>query len=390
MFVLEALVLTFMTTPVVVKIYPPKYRKRAVAFGSNFDGVENGSAEDKPEDSSKSKSSLSDEFYWKTRFTVVLDKMEHLPGIMTVTQLFRPVLRDSEDLKYTNTSTAPPSSSSYRPPIIPTIDAFRLIELSDRTSAVMKSSVADSLIHTDPLLNVFRAFGELNNFPVSSSLSIVPWTGLGQSVAEHARDISSQLVLVPWLPPSVPVIHHHTDHQQHPGNTTFTTNTNTSSTNAASTPTASSSNSQNPFDTIFNFGITEQSASALHAQFVRSIFSRSKVDVALYVDRGSVGPGHHRRQRIFMPFFGGPDDRLALALVVQLCSNPWITAKVTRVKKSSSDIPSETASSITVPEPAYHEKEKSSELGLFAEHTLTVSFIHSKLCTYCLKKLPSF
>lgn len=366
MFVLEAMVLTFMTTPVVVKLYPPKYRRRAAVSGSNFDGVEDGLAEKREDGSSKSRSSVSDEFNLKTRFTVVLDKMEHLPGLMTVSQLFRPVFRDPNDSRE-GTSRTPIANNDTSPPVMPTIDAFRVIELSDRTSAVMKSSVADSLIHTDPLLNAFRAFGELNYFPVSTSLSIVPWSELGVSVAEHAQDISSQLVLVPWLPPSVPIIHH-TDHHHHLG----TNNLTMSSTGSANTPTATSSTSQNPFDAIFNFGYTEQSTSALHAQFVRSIFTRSKIDVALYVDRGKAGPGHHRRQRIFMPFFGGPDDRLSLELVVQLCFNPWTTAKVVKVKRNHGDIPSANASSLAVPEPAYHEKDKSSDLGPFGEHMLTV------------------
>ncbi|GJJ15877.1 hypothetical protein Clacol_010155 [Clathrus columnatus] len=360
MFVLEALVLTFMTTPIAVKLYPPQHRKRAAAYGSNFNGIENGVTDEKRDGgSSKSRSSVSDDFNWRTRFTVVLDKVEHLPGLMTVSQLFRPVFRDSTDSKDSSTPSVAASNYGSRSSLFPTIDALRLIELSDRTSAVMKSNLADSLIHTDPIVSVFRAFGELNNFPVSSSLSVVPWMDLGASVAEHAHDNSSQLVLIPWLPPSIN--HHHTDH--HLGTNVFST---TNNTNAPSTPVIGNSTlSQNPFDTLFHFGITEQSASALHAQFVRSVFSRSKVDVALYVDcgNGKVGPGHQSRQRIFMPFFGGPDDRLALELVVQLCSNPWTTAKVVRVKpKQGGDIPSNNPSSLAVPELVHYEKDKRLEL----------------------------
>ena len=42
------------------------------------------------------------------------------------------------------------------------VDTLRLIELSDRTSAAMKSSAVDPLKDTDPLLGIFRVFGELN------------------------------------------------------------------------------------------------------------------------------------------------------------------------------------------------------------------------------------
>ena len=40
-------------------------------------------------------------------------------------------------------------------------------------------------------------------------------------------------------------------------------------------------------------------------------------------------------QHIFLPFFGGPDDRLALSLVVQLCAgDSGVTATVVRVRKT--------------------------------------------------------
>ena len=82
------------------------------------------------------------------------------------------------------------------------VDALRLIELSDRTSAAMKSSAADTLKDTDPLLGIFRVFGELNDLSVSTSLSAVPHDDLPHSVADHAARHASQLVLLPWLPPT--------------------------------------------------------------------------------------------------------------------------------------------------------------------------------------------
>ena len=36
---------------------------------------------------------------------------------------------------------------------------------------------------------------------------------------------------------------------------------------------------------------------------------------------------------IVAPFFGGPDDRLALDFAVQLCANPRISATVVRIAK---------------------------------------------------------
>ena len=322
MFVLEALVLTFMTTPVVVKLYPPKYRKRAVATGANFKGVDESAAKDR----NLASPPFPDQDGWKTRLTVVLDKIEHLPGIMTVTQLFRPFYLESHKTGELGTSGGIPSSvtvsSAQMPTALPIIDALRLIELSDRTSAVMKSSVSDSLIHTDPLLNVFRTFSELNDVPVSASLSVVPFDELADKVAEHSKEKFSQLVLVPWLPPTVPVTHG----GHGVGSDLF-----------SRFPTTPKTTSIHSVDGYFNFGVPEGTSSVVHSEFVRGIFARSSVDVALFVDggRGGGGAGNYANQHICLPFFGGPDDRLALSIVVQLCGNPRTTAKVFRVTKDS-------------------------------------------------------
>ncbi|KIJ37591.1 hypothetical protein M422DRAFT_60950 [Sphaerobolus stellatus SS14] len=253
MFVLEALVLTFMTTPVVVNIYPPQYRKRVVANSWT--------------------SSQSRFEFWNTRLTVALDKIEHLPTLMAGVQLFHPVSTTSERLEEVK------DLAMAVPP--PMIDALRVIEVSGRAGDIMKLNVTDSLVQTDPCL--------------------VPSDALASKVTEHAQDNLSHMVLIPWLPPSIPVIQVHGlgDHIQ--------------------TPTvldpASGTHNNNPFDDIFKLSIVGHSSRAVQSQFVREVYSQFTVDVALY----------------------GPDDRLALELVVQLCAVPGTTAKITRIKKTPFD-----------------------------------------------------
>ncbi|KAI0772201.1 Sodium/hydrogen exchanger family-domain-containing protein [Irpex lacteus] len=311
MFVLEALLLTFMTTPAVAFLYPPEKRKRVSATGVPFDNVTD---EDKATRPSMLEGSSSDgpskpPGFLKTRFTVVLDQLEHVPGMLALTQLLQP----------------PPShltrDNARDDAIDIQIEALRLIELSDRTSAVMKSSVWDTLIHTDPLLGIFRTFGELNGMTVSTSLAVVSFDDLASSVTEIAGRTSSQLVLMPWLPP-------YQDRDM------------------PSPPVAESSpRSVNPFDSLFRHTNNDSTynASALHSQFVRGVFSHSKTDVALYVGLHNPGEatkvstgasGTGGRHHLFLPFFGGPDDRLALEFVVQLCAHPRVTATVVRVTRA--------------------------------------------------------
>lgn len=342
MFVLEAVTLTFLTTPLVTALYPPHLRVRVTGMGDTLttaagtEGARSDTRSGDEEDKDRPQ---------KTRFTVVLDKIEHLPGMMALTQLIQPsLLKDADSTKTGSSKTAHQKS----PDIF--IDALRLIELSDRTSAVMKSSAADSLLQTDPLLGIFRMFGELHDLDITTSLSIVLYDDLAFSVADHAMNNSSQLILLPWLPPVAPA--------SEPNET------------SAVTPRAAAYTS-NPFDALFGSRM-DKPASAVHSHFVRGVFSQSKTDVALFIDRGHA-PREARAagstQHIFLPFIGGPDDRLALDFVVQLCANPKITATVVRVVKQELD------SDIEKPEAAHLNDDDAAEEAAanIRDHGLTIT-----------------
>lgn len=288
MFVLQALVLTFATTPLTLWFYPPEHRgdtraKPVHQAGNEATGPSN-----------------EDEGGVKTRFTVILDKIENLPGIMAVTHLFQGSVEHMS-------SGSEKGSSLHETQF----DAVRLIELTDRTSAVMKSSTIGTLMHNDPLLSVFRMFGELNDVPVTTSLSVVPAENMAHQVSVHASLNSSHLVIVPWLQSS---------HRLAESTQTFT-----------------------PFESFFGGGKEKQDTFAVQSQFVRNVFAESTTDVAVFIDSSEhyvpiTGQGltGNKQTHLFLPFIGGPDDRLALDLVVQLCSNPKIHATVVRFTKSSS------------------------------------------------------
>ncbi|KAJ7504288.1 Sodium/hydrogen exchanger family-domain-containing protein [Mycena galericulata] len=318
MFVLEALTLTFMTTPLVSMLYPPEKRVRASGTGANFKnvgGVE-GSGDEQPGSRDGTRS----------RYTFVLDKLEHLPGMMVMAQLIQPSgpesLAASTAQAERRISKSNPSSEHL------SIEALRLIELSDRVSAVMKSSASESLLLSDPLLAIFRMYGQLNDLHISTALSIVPFDDLAYSVTEHARNNNSDMIMLPWLP--IASEYPSTEH------TLISPEPDVSSSKPPARP-------SNPFDAVFRAGATSnKSASALHAFFIRGVFSKATTDVALFVDQESAAPGlmTGSKQHLFLPFFGGPDDRLALDLVVQLSASSNVTATVLRVvKKDSLDAP---------------------------------------------------
>jgi len=351
MFVLEALVLTFMTTPLVTYFYPPHLRHRIAASGANFDNIadEEGAAP-------RARGPLQDGEF-KTRFTVVLDKLEHTPGMMALTQLIQPAPPPISSREGKGSSGHEPrasSSQSVSHTLGVSLGVLRLIELSDRVSDVMKSSVSDSLLLTDPLLSIFRMFGQLNGMHISSALSVVKFEDLAYNVAEHARTYESDMIMLPWLPPV---------HDAFDGPVTDAPPPSTPMAGQlALPPTATSASGggvvrspliSNPFDILFrssNFrsggtpgGVdVSNSVSVIHSQFVRGVFSQATTDVALFVDQntldsvsivGGGGGGGMQQQHVFLPFFGGPDDRLALEFVVQVCANPRIRGTVVRIIK---------------------------------------------------------
>ncbi|KAH9002822.1 Sodium/hydrogen exchanger family-domain-containing protein [Lactarius hatsudake] len=245
MFVLEALLLTFATSPTVSFLYPPHLRSRATATGSSFANVRDPKDDESGTRDSWPSTGHDEDGVWKRRFTVILDKLEHLPILLPAKD------QGMEEEEPTH------------------FGALRLIELTDRPSDVMKSSATDALLHTDPLLAIFRTFSELNGLSMSAALSMVPFDALATSVGEHVRAAGAQLVLVPWLPSA----------QVSPDTITDTSSAPTSDPATAATD-------RSPFDALFR---TSGSTSLLHSHFVRGVFAQAGTNVALFVGRAPLG-----------------------------------------------------------------------------------------------------
>jgi len=309
MFVVHALIVTILTTPLVLFFYPERVRN-----SMHGDEVRQRKHDSNSEESRYGTPSSNDSF--KSRISIVLDKMDQLPATIMLSQLINltqaspsvgstdekaDALRSSGLVGLSKTSPTHPNAPIH-------IDAVRLIELTARTSAVLKSQEASSLLHNDPAVSVFRTFGALNKVDVSASLFVVDFAEYPDAVARRVQESESQLVILPWSRGSASV------HESDPQNS-----------------------ARNPFDGIFhksNVHIQDQTNSVVYSGFVRGIFLKSPSDVALFVDRGLSSEPGSTEHYLFLPFFGGPDDRLALTFLVQLCRNPLVTAKVIRIMKT--------------------------------------------------------
>jgi hypothetical protein len=316
MFVIHAVFVTFITTPLVIFFYPEKHRSGPVA--------------PRPSDPEVPSTNSQDEDI-RTRFAIVLDSLNNLPAAMTVAQLLHappaPVsnMSGSNSLSDEKASAedAVPTTLSYSQSVRSvSVDALRLIELTTRTSAVLKSQQADSLARHDPLISAFRTVGRLNRLSISAALSVVGYDQFPYSVMKHAESCAAQLLVVPWTQSTL-----HTPSE---------------------IPTTSSSSA--PFDGVFqqkqigDSDIQEDNVPVVYSDFIRRVFSTSTIDVALFVDRHAAQAADEQ-QRLIVPFFGGADDRLALLFAVQICMSSNFHATIIRVKKTD-DANGDDASSI--------------------------------------------
>ncbi len=258
----------------------------------------------------------------KRRFALILDKMDHLPALMTVTRFLQP----SDSLDETARRSMPPSSSRPKDSNVAlgsalgpditllrramTAFPLRLVQLTERNSVLMKSAATSQLIQTDSMLSLYRTFSDLHGVDVAEpDLKISPMEDWSSVVKDWASANGAQLVILGWTAPSFsgPSAAFNAPSGPH-------------------TPAAAAeipSHRLNPFEALLRAKgqsgamSNQQDQGDIHAdiaassnygaQFVRRVFTDSGVDVALYVERPTPKSQtmSGARQHILFPFFGG-------------------------------------------------------------------------------------
>lgn len=190
------------------------------------------------------------------------------------------------------------------------VHGLRILELTERTSSVMKVSEVDEYAYRDPVVNAFRTFAQLNNVAVSGGVSVVPEDSYAETLTSQASDHFSDLVLIPWTDPL----------------------------------------NNNEVDSTIDF-----LPSGIQDTFIQKTLETATCNTAVFVNRGFGGssqieprtlsrtisgislrsrreapipPVVDRSHHVYFPFFGGVDDRVALRFVLQLAQNSNITATI--------------------------------------------------------------
>ncbi|KIK32710.1 hypothetical protein CY34DRAFT_18854 [Suillus luteus UH-Slu-Lm8-n1] len=126
MFVLEALTLTLMTTPLVTALYPPEH---CLITTSGRAPPQTHDDECRDFDADK-KSLVNEEQPWRHCFIIILDRIKHMLCMLALTQLVRPPIPDFSLLPTAVSMSAAsyPTPSKHKTPEV-SISALHLIEL---------------------------------------------------------------------------------------------------------------------------------------------------------------------------------------------------------------------------------------------------------------------
>ena len=336
MFVVMALVTTFSTTPLVMWFYPAWYRKQKADEASAEAGSTQLVNDEGKSDSAAAKGGF------KKSFVIVLERLDSLPSMMSFVRLLgtsttssavagsvqphadsssgsegRKSLEGSDVATHklekhdsASTAVAPGSKPSV------SVDAFRLLALDDRTSALFRASESEVTKKSDPLLHIFSAFANLASVSHTTSMSIVPPEEYADSVTAHVEQRAADMLVIPWT-----------------AGTSLNPEDDGPSTLGGG------------LESVFGMKQQVIERSPQYAAFVRNVFVQSSSDVGLILDAGmhalpaAVGSsaiGGH--QHIYLPFHGGPDDRTALDFVMQLLSNNTsMKATIVRFVKSAGE-----------------------------------------------------
>jgi len=345
-----ALITTFATTPLTLALYPPWYQKKLEAWKRGEIDWDTGAPLAGSDAESTKRSSLVYEKIASKRVSRVLVylRIDNMPTIFAFVAILGGKGSESSAVQVHPSQKVDetPEENQKRPL---QAHGIRLMELTDRESSVMRVSEVDEYTSLDPIVNTFRTFGSLHNVSASGEVQVIPESSFSDVLVAKSSDLGSDLLLLPW------------------------------------TETGSISETQ----PVTHDTVDKKLEISTYRSFISSALLGAQCHVAVLVSKNLGGrkkarPGitrtisaismrsiqepstaiADRSHHIFLPFFGGLDDRIALRLVLQMAENPDVTAtivffaapdsyydQITPVESSSREVDSKSGAAVLQPLP---------------------------------------
>lgn len=267
----------------------------------------------------------------QVRRLLVYLRLDSLPSLFTFVALLG---ADKEALHAVNEDTddAEPVSIARRPL---EVHGLRILELSERTSSVMQVTEGeDYYSERDPVVNAFRTFSRLNDVAVSGRVAVVPTASYADTLMKQAADVATDFVLVPW-------------------SECGTISEDTSVLDVASIQDRFNGREHLDFinrvqlKTYSNMGIFINNS--FGGAQGRPALGRAKSAISIHSQRDAATlPVKDKTHQIFIPFFGGVDDRVALRFALRLAKSPNVTLTVAHFSWNALD----SGDDLEKPEPA--------------------------------------
>lgn len=311
MFVVMALVTTVATTPLTKLLYPPWYRVKLEKWKRGEIDWDGNALKSTDSDEAGSLEKLPDS---TVRRVLIYLRLDSLPSLFTFISLL--------GKEHTSEPESPSSDEKSPGPLVKNrpleVHALRIVELTERTSSVMKVTAGDDASRRDPVVNAVRTFSQLNDVAVSGSVVVAPEESYAETVTTQASELDSDFVLIPW---------------SEIGSTTE--------------------------DQSISFSVSSEDrfTGKAHLDFIRNTLSKAVCNTGIFISNGFSGiapmeklrpaisrtrsiasvrshkeaalpPIADKSHHIFLPYMGGADDRAALNFVLQLAKNPNVTATI--------------------------------------------------------------
>lgn len=320
-FVVMALVTTFATTPLTRVLYPPWYQRKLEAWKRGEIDWDSGAP--LLDGSGSHEDSVAQQKMESSRIKslMIYLRLDNMPTLLAFVSLLGGRSNDLQEklhpTRQNGEKTVQPSQPIHERRKPTEVHGLRLIELTERGSAVMRVAEVDEYSALDPVLNTFRVLGQLYNLAVSGEAAIIPHSSYADTLTTRASEEASDLLILPW--------------------------SETGSMGEAQMITRDSTKDKLSSDSYSSFvAQTLEIAQSNVAVFINKNFSGTlkqrpntlsrKLSVvsmtSAHREHLTTMPSTDRSHHIFMPYFGGADGRVALRLLLQLAENSEITATV--------------------------------------------------------------
>jgi hypothetical protein len=323
-------VTTVSTTPLTRLLYPPSYQRKLEKWKRgeiDWDGNPIVSEEPRHSDSTLEKLKAQ-------RFSnlLVQIRLDALPSLFTFIPLLSGTPKQAEepssqtseiDAEETGKSETKGKVIERKRPL--QVRGLRILELTERTSSVMKVTETEEYARRDPVVQAFATFSRLQGFAVAGRVAVVPPALYAETIVNQASESSSDFVLIPWCEDS-----HFSDDQS----------------------------------ALMGGSAADRFTGKTQLDFVAETFQRAVCNTGVFIDDGFGGmgagekprltrarsglsiqsvddsplpPAVDKGHRIFLPFFGGVDDRASLRFVLQVAENSSVTATVAHFRPPMAD-----------------------------------------------------